>query len=262
MGLFKATSLLTNRFNISQIINNFIKMGERQLANDCIVQSPKINRLEKPKIVSCSEPLAVDCAVKLLVSGEVIALPTDTVYGVACNANDCAALRHLYDIKARNEAQPIAICVSDLFQFRQYTLSYHLSDDLLNDLLPGPVTIILYKSNLLNSPFLNPGIEKIGIRIPDHKFIRTITKLCGFPLALTSANLRGEPSSLTISEFSAIWNKLPAIFDGGNISEDPKSRAASTMVDLSKSGCYKILREGMACQETENVLRKYDLKKI
>lgn len=258
-NLLKAMSLLCKRFYIQQ----YFKMFARQLANNNnAVETLTYNGVEKLKILSCKDPISVDLAVKTLISGQVIALPTDTVYGLACNANDCNGLKYLYNIKTRDELQPTAICVADIKQFREYTLSDHLPDNLINSLLPGPVTIILFKSELLNSPFLNPGSAKVGVRIPNDNFIRSIAKLCNFPLALTSANLRGEPSSLSINEFRVIWDKLPVIFDGGDISDNPENRAASTIVDLSLSGYFKILRRGIAFQETENLLYKNGLAKM
>lgn len=88
---------------------------------------------------------------------------------------------------------------------------------------------------------LNPGLESIGIRIPDYDFIRAIARGSGSALALTSANLSGHPSSVSIKDFEDLWHYCAYVYDGGLL---PCGRAGSTVVDLSNPKTYKILRHG------------------
>jgi tRNA threonylcarbamoyl adenosine modification protein (Sua5/YciO/YrdC/YwlC family) len=215
--------------------------------------------------VMCTENAAsVQWSAELLTQGHVIAVPTDTVYGLAASANDPVAMLRLYEIKGRECTKPVAICVSNIDNLKYYSKADHLSDDLLGQLLPGPVTLVLFKSEFLNNPYLNPGVEKIGIRIPDFDFIRNVSKQFNFPIALTSANSSGAPSTLNIREFKNLWPQLGGIFDGGQLGLKDEQRAASTVIDLSYGlqKKYKIIREGVAVKKTLQILDSFGFSQL
>lgn len=88
---------------------------------------------------------------------------------------------------------------------------------------------------------LNPGLDSIGVRVPDCSFIRLIARGSRSALALTSANLSGHPSSVRIRDFESLWQHCEFVYDGGLL---PVGRAGSTVVDLTELGAYKILRSG------------------
>lgn len=88
---------------------------------------------------------------------------------------------------------------------------------------------------------LNPGLDSIGVRVPDYDFIRVVARGLGSALALTSANLSGQPSSVSIKDFENLWEHCAFVYDGGDL---PSGRAGSTVVDLTRIGKYKILRPG------------------
>lgn len=208
--------------------------------------------LQIPSTSAFSEEIANE----YLKFGFVIAVPTDTVYGLACDATNVKAISRLYDIKARNMEKPIAICLGSVTDLHFWADIQHLPNDLLHSLLPGPVTIILKSSNNnLDKSLCFNG--KVGIRIPDSSFIRNLSQNLKKPLALTSANLSNEPSAMKISEFKNIWDKIPIIFDGGTLSVND---GASTIVDLSESGLFKVVRKGAGFEETIRTLRKYELR--
>lgn len=104
--------------------------------------------------------------------------------------------RRIYAIKGRDGAKPIAICVAETSDLAKYA-TVTVSQELLDELLPGPVTLCFKRSSALN-PELNPTSDTIGIRIPDNRFIRALTAACDTALALTSANLSGQPSSVEV----------------------------------------------------------------
>ncbi|XP_017471534.1 PREDICTED: yrdC domain-containing protein, mitochondrial [Rhagoletis zephyria] len=215
------------------------------------------------KVFDVLDPMALNAARHCLFNGEIIALPTDTVYGLACNANNEEAIQRLYEIKGRDCYKPVAICVKNVEAFRLYGKSDHLNDSLLQLLLPGPITIIIERSPHLSNRFLNPNTTKIGIRIPRCKFIQDLCLLFGEqPLALTSANRSAERSSLNIKEFEFLWPKLGGIFDAGQIGLTEERRSASTVIDLSQPGLYKIVREGVALKYTVDVLHKFNIKSM
>uniref|UniRef100_A0A2M4BWE8 Threonylcarbamoyl-AMP synthase n=1 Tax=Anopheles marajoara TaxID=58244 RepID=A0A2M4BWE8_9DIPT len=212
----------------------------------------------KRALVAITDGSAIRQAANLLESGQVIALPTDTVYGLACSANDPVAIQKLYAIKGRHEQKPVAICVADFDDLRYWGQADHLPDALLQQLLPGAVTIVVRKSLHLDNPFLNPGIEKIGIRIPDFQFIRDVSRAFRYPIALTSANKSACQSTLNVSEFRCLWGSLGAVFDGGQLGQSEEQRAASTVIDLSEAGSYQLIRAGVAAEHTKAVVERFN----
>lgn len=196
-------------------------------------------------------------AIKAVKAGKVIAVPTDTLYGFACDACSMDAVHRIYEIKGRKYTSPLAICVGDATDIQRFAVTNHLPHGLLNSLLPGPVTLVLRrgKSSILEKS-LNPDLESIGVRVPDYNFIRLIARGSSSALALTSANLSGQPSSLDIKDFENLWKHCAYIYDGGVI---PSDRAGSTIVDLTEPGKYKILRPGSAEEETIRILERHNL---
>ncbi|VFQ81485.1 unnamed protein product [Cuscuta campestris] len=199
----------------------------------------------------------LEAAVEAIKSGHVIAVPTDTLYGFACDACSAKAVNRIYEIKGRKYTNPLAICVGDVEDIHKYAVTDHLPRGLLHSLLPGPVTLVLSRgeSSILDKS-LNPGLESIGVRVPDNTFIRALSGCSGSALALTSANLSGQPSSIVIRDFESLWGHCAYIFDGGVL---PSGRAGSTVVDLTKQGKYKILRPGSSLEETVGILQQYSL---
>ncbi|XP_075218454.1 threonylcarbamoyl-AMP synthase-like [Lycorma delicatula] len=201
---------------------------------------------------------AVELAVNFVEDGGVIALPTDTVYGFACDVQNDEAVKALYQIKIRDLKKPVAICLDKIENISSWGVVTNIPSELFTDLLPGPVTIILERTHLLN-PSLNPNTDKVGIRIPCYWLIQEIVNRLGRPLALTSANISNNPSTLVPCEFMPVWPHLSAVFDGGNLEQSSLSRAGSTIVDLSIQGKFKVIREGSALMETTELLLKHGL---
>ena len=235
------------KFDVTKIIDNSRNSSLGKMSN---------------RTVNISHSNAVDMAAKQLHAGNVIALPTDTVYGFACSANNPVAIQKLYDIKGRNEEKPVAICVSSLSELKYWGEASHLPNELLNLLLPGAVTIVLNKSSRLDNPYLNPGAKRIGIRIPDYEFIRQVSAAFNYPIALSSANKSSQNSTLEITEFQELWQQLGTVFDGGHLGlpeNDMQQRAASTVIDLSAPGFYQIIRNGIAVQHTIDVMKRFNI---
>ncbi|KQL60646.1 yrdC domain-containing protein, mitochondrial [Amazona aestiva] len=173
---------------------------------------------------------------------------------------DSGAVRSIYSLKGRNGRKPLAICVGDVERLYRYC-RVNVPDALLRDLLPGPVTLVLQRSEELNKD-LNPFTSLVGVRIPNHPFIRELARACSGPLALTSANISSQASTLTVSEFQDLWPQLSLIIDGGPIGDvqSPECRLGSTVVDLSVSGKFSIIRPGCALTSTVEILtQKYGL---
>ncbi|KAF5403334.1 YrdC domain-containing protein mitochondrial [Paragonimus heterotremus] len=254
----------------------------RKLFSGLILRNPKAMT---DKIVDVAEALSkMSSVTQLIRNGGVIALPTDTIYGVACSIDSAEALMRIQQLKGRSPNKPMAICVDKVSRIPHWCDTSGLPDGLLNDLLPGPVTVLLprHSSNhCLDRPHLNPGVQMVGVRVPDHGFIQSLVSALsetepnetthgdcvspGHPLVLTSANLSGNASALTIEEFSSIWPALDLIVDGGvisgtdaNDSSPPSARSGSTIVDLTQASkqLFRITRDGSALESTVKTLEQ------
>ncbi|XP_068665811.1 uncharacterized protein [Aristolochia californica] len=197
-------------------------------------------------------------AIQAIKAQKVIAVPTDTLYGFACDACSEEAVHRIYEIKGRKHTSPMAICVGDVMDITRFAETNHLPHGLLENLLPGPVTVVLKRGDCsILERSLNPGLDTIGVRVPDSNFIRRIASGSGSALALTSANLSGQPSSVSINEFGNLWQHCAYVYDGGIL---PAGRAGSTVVELTEPGLYKILRPGSAMEETVKTLEKFGIQ--
>ncbi|XP_029483844.1 yrdC domain-containing protein, mitochondrial [Oncorhynchus nerka] len=198
----------------------------------------------------------LNSTVAALKDGQVVAVPTDTIYGLACLAQNSNAIKKVYDIKGRKGQKPLAICVGEIKDIYKYC-KVSVKEELIGELLPGPVTLVLERAEVLNTD-LNPFTPLVGVRIPDHAFMRRLCQMCGEPLALTSANISSHSSTVAVHEFQDLWPRLAVVVDGGPIGD--KSRLGSTVVDLSVLGKYRIIRPGCAFSSTVEVLEhKYGL---
>ena len=187
-------------------------------------------------------------AVSALRNGGVIAIPTDTVYGLGADAFNVDAVQKLYHIKGRPEEKPIPLVlgsVADIDKVAQNIpdFFYHLT----KKYWPGGLTIIVESKNLLSQ--LTAGGNTVGLRIPDHTLLIKILNEFGGPMAITSANLSGEPASTSPQEFGLeLTKKLDYIVDDGNT----PGPIPSTVYDISISPPV-IRREGIISKETLNM---------
>ena len=192
----------------------------------------------KTKLIAQDDPQVLSLAVELILAGEVIAFPTDTVYGIGARADSKAAIEKLYQIKARSLDKPIPVMVATVEQLEKVVNT--VSDDtrrLAACFWPGPLTMVLPKrASLADNLTQLPGV---GVRIPDHPFALNLLKRCG-PMAVTSANLSGQADSLSAKAVLAQLDGLLAlVVDGG----DSPGGTASTVVDMTgEQPC--ILRQG------------------
>lgn len=246
--------------------SSFLRITSRKLSQRLtqssvdIIQIPQMSKIISIQANGVVVPKGISRnASKILKDGLVIATPTDTIYGIAALVQNNDSVERLYQIKKRDPKKPIAICVAeieDLIKWSHVTVP----DALLHELLPGPVTVVFERKQTLN-PAFNPDTRLIGIRIPDHKFIREVCSYVNSPLALTSANISSAQSTLSVDEFQELYPHLHSVFDGGRLGNTEEARLGSTVVDLSVKGHYKIIRAGSAFENTTKVLEKFELTK-
>ena len=197
-------------------------------------------------------------AAEALAAGEVIAVPTDTIYGIAALVQSKKAVEKLYTIKKRNASKPIAICVADIGDIYDWA-DVTVAREVIEDLLPGQVTLVFRRTELLNNSF-NPDTDLVGVRIPDYPFLREVCSLSSGPLALTSANYSADTSTLQVEEFAPLHDSLHMVFDGGRLNDSEDARLGSTVIDLSKEGTFMIIRPGSVREQVEKIMKLHRLE--
>jgi L-threonylcarbamoyladenylate synthase len=189
---------------------------------------------------------AVTRAVNCLRAGEAIVLPTETVYGLAANAFDAAAVAKIFEIKGRPAQNPIIIHVSSIAMAKRCVSEWpSLAEQLASAFWPGPLTLVLPRSAAVPD-IVTAGGSTVGVRWPSHPFIQAVINECGFPLAAPSANPASRLSPTTAEHVRAtLGSKLKLIVDGG----PSQIGIESTVLDLTQSP-PQILRPGMIHAES------------
>lgn len=216
------------------------------------------------RIVSLSETTietALSATTKVLKEGGIVAIPTDTLYGLVCTVNNA---HKLYAVKRRSYLKPCGLFIAGVADLRKWCCTT-LDDYVLKRLLPGPVTLLFQRSHNLPLEF-NPGFSTVGIRVPRNELVSGLTARMGpaEPLVQTSANLSENISPGCIEDFRDLWDGIDLIIDGGRIldCDGNISRKGSTVVNLTIPGTYSIIRDGSARVNTEASLRDCGLVAI
>jgi len=189
---------------------------------------------------------AVTRAAELLRRGEVAALPTETVYGLAANALDEKAVAKIYEIKGRPAHNPIIVHVASVAMARRCVTGWPASaEQLATSFWPGPLTMVLPKAKEI-SDLVTAGGSTVGVRWPSHPFIQAVIRECGFPLAAPSANLSNQISPTNAEHVrKQLGGKLRLIVDGGQ----SQVGIESTVLDLTTEP-PAVLRPGMIHEES------------
>ncbi|CAI5473125.1 unnamed protein product [Closterium sp. Yama58-4] len=220
---------------------------------------PSLSPSPHPTLLLPAVSSSLAPALAALVAHQVIAVPTDTIYGFAADARSAEGIARIYKIKGRDFNKPLAIAVADIADVAVYAETEHLPPGLLPALLPGPVTLVLpHRPTSPIHPSLTRTVPSIAVRIPDSPFIRSLARLLAAPLALTSANLSGHPSAIAAGEFRALWGMCAAVVDGGEQGEE--MRQGSTIVELVVPGRFRVIRPGSALPATLATLHRFNLE--
>ena len=181
----------------------------------------------------------------LLRAGQVVGIPTETVYGLAANALDEAAVAKIFAAKGRPQDNPLIIHISALEQLED--LAEEISPavwQMAEQFWPGPLTMVIKKKDIVPDR-TSAGLDTVGIRMPSHPVARAIIDAAGVPLAAPSANTSGKPSPTTARDVLDDMNgKIPAIVDGGACTVGVES----TVVDMTGE-FPQILRPGAITEE-------------
>lgn len=185
-------------------------------------------------------------AAKLIKEGELVAVPTETVYGLAGNGLDAAAVGKIYEVKGRPEIKPLSLMVAGKTAMSKYCEAVPKQAKLLAEKFwPGPLTIVLKAKDIVPD-IVRAGGETVALRCPDHPMTLELIKKSALPLAAPSANPSGAESPKTAQEVMEYFDgKIAAVIDGGRCGIGTES----TIIDMS-SAPYKILRHGALSEES------------
>lgn len=184
---------------------------------------------------------AVKRAAELLCAGQLVALPTETVYGLAANALDPVAVARIFEAKGRPSTNPIIVHVASLDMARRCVTRWPgEADQLARAFWPGPLTLVLERAAIIPN-IVTAGGTTVGVRWPSHPFIQAVIQACGFPLAAPSANPSNEISPTTAQHvLQSLGHRIPLVVDGG----PSHVGVESTVLDLMSSP-PRLLRPGM-----------------
>jgi L-threonylcarbamoyladenylate synthase len=189
---------------------------------------------------------AVERAAELLRAGQAVALPTETVYGLAANALDADAVARLYAIKGRPAHNPIIVHVAGVEMARRCVSAWpETAERLARAFWPGPLTLVLPRAREIPDA-VTAGGPTVGVRWPRHPFMQAVIRACGFPLAAPSANLASRLSPTTAEHVRAqLGERIRLIVDGGPCPVGIES----TVLDLTARP-PRLLRPGMIHAES------------
>lgn len=191
-------------------------------------------------VLPASSPNAIEWTAERIVAGGVVAIPTDTVYGIAASLAHESALRRIFEVKERPGERTLPVLISSTDALAKLAASISRETLLLLDRYwPGPLTVVVAARAGMPDLVTGPGAT-IGVRLPNHPLAIEVIAKAGGAIACTSANRSGEPPSRTAQEVAAtVGDGLDLILDGGRT----PGGVASTVIAV-EDATIRILREG------------------
>lgn len=189
---------------------------------------------------------------KVLNEGGVVVCPTDTVYGILCDATNIGSVRRIYKLKQRIHSKPMIVLASNVEMIEKYCTDINdLERKLINTYAPGELTIILKKSNLIPD-IVTANMDSVGIRIPNDSNLLDIINRLNRPIVSTSANVSNMDTITSIDLLEeSIKINVDYVYDGGYINRDP-----STIVKVENNK-IKILRDGSLSNDIKDRFKDY-----
>lgn len=188
---------------------------------------------------------ALSKAADVIKSGGLVAMPTESFYGLAVSATNTRAIQRLLDVKKRSSDRPILILIPSVEHLDQYvTHTPEIARLLMDEFWPGGLTLIFESKPILPRE-LTAGTGKIGIRLSSHPVATALTQAVGLPITATSANISGQPACSSAKEvFQSLGESVDLILDGG----ETAGGKGSTVLDVTVDPPV-VVREGMVSWE-------------
>lgn len=190
-------------------------------------------------------------AALLIKTGQLVAFPTETVYGLGADALNAEACANIFKVKGRPADNPLIVHVADLEEARRLTGLWNEKAEICaRTFWPGPLTLVLPKADLI-SDIISGGLKTVAVRMPDHPVALSLIRISGCPIAAPSANISGKPSP---TDGEHVWQdlqgKIPMIIDAGKC----RIGLESTVLDLSEEKPIILRPGGITKEQLEEVL--------
>jgi tRNA threonylcarbamoyl adenosine modification protein (Sua5/YciO/YrdC/YwlC family) len=182
--------------------------------------------------------MSIEAAVAALKDGEIVGVPTDTLYGLAADPYRQDALESIFVLKGRPQVKPLAILVASIEQAMSLAMFTDRALDLADEHWPGALTLVVPRLEATPDWLGHPARRSIGLRCPDHPVALELLAASG-PLAVTSANITGQSAATNQEEARAYFGDAVGVYLEG----DSPGGAASTIIDLTEESPL-VLREG------------------
>lgn len=200
----------------------------------------------KPSRVHLSDASGIAAAAHVIASGGTVAVPTETVYGLAARADDDAAVAGIYRAKGRPDFNPLIVHVPDVTAAQHFALFDERAIALADAFWPGALTMVLpRREGAALAAAVSAGLPTVALRCPAHPVIQALLKTCGLPLAAPSANRSGGVSPTSAAHVAnSLGDRVDLILDGGKTERGIES----TIVALRSDGTWAVLRPGPITQ--------------
>ncbi len=196
------------------------------------------------KLLSSSETDIKEAA-EIIIKGGIVGMPTETVYGLAADAENADAVAEIFKAKGRPQDNPLIVHIEDIADFEKYAKNVpDMAYKLAEKFCPGPLTMVLPKRDRIPD-VTSAGLDTVGIRMPSHKAALALIRTSGKAVAAPSANLSGSPSPTTAAHvMDDMRGRIPAIIDGGSCPVGVESTVISF-----EGNAVRILRPGFISAE-------------
>ncbi len=203
------------------------------------------------QILSAEDPRTAAIAAEILLQGGLVAIPTETVYGLGANGLDENAVSEIFRVKGRPQDNPLILHVAEAGEMERFC--HHIPPaayTLAETFWPGPLTMVLPARDIVPRR-TTAGLDTVAVRCPDCDVTRQIIRLAGIPIAAPSANLSGKPSTTTAQHvLHDHGGNIPAIVDGGPC----RVGVESTIVDLTENRPWLLRPGGITPEQLISVL--------
>jgi L-threonylcarbamoyladenylate synthase len=180
-------------------------------------------------------------AARLILAGEPVAVPTETVYGLAADATNAEAVARIYEAKGRPSFNPLIVHVADLDAAEDIGNFAPEALELARKHWPGSLTLVVpLRPGARIASIVTAGLPSVGLRVPDHPAMQALLTVCGRPLAAPSANASGSISPTRAAHvLKSLGGRIPLIIDGG-----PTKRGIESTIVAATGGPLRLLRRG------------------
>jgi L-threonylcarbamoyladenylate synthase len=192
------------------------------------------------RVISLNEA-AISEAARLILAGQPVAVPTETVYGLAADATNAEAVARIFAAKGRPNFNPLIVHVRDLDEAERIGGFDEQARKLAQSHWPGPLTLVVpLRQDAGIASIVTAGLSTIALRVPQHPAMQALLRACGRPLAAPSANASGRISPTRASHVAAsLGGRIPLVIDGG-----PTARGIESTIIAATGGALRLLRRG------------------